>query len=195
MHDGGMGTPVASETGGLIYALGDLVPRIAPDAFIAPNAVIIGDVEIGAGSSVWFGCVLRGDTNFIRVGARCNIQDGTIVHVNSGEFPTVIEDDVTIGHATIIHACTLRRRAFVGMGATVLDGSVIEEGGMIGANGLLSPGKVVGRNEMWMGAPAALRRVMPEAERAAWDRTAVHYAELAQRYRSGALRPVPRGAP
>ncbi|MBS0560564.1 MAG: gamma carbonic anhydrase family protein [Proteobacteria bacterium] len=189
-----MGAPVASATGGLIYALGDLVPRIAPDAFIAPNAVIIGDVEIGSGSSVWFGCVLRGDTNFIRVGARCNIQDGTIVHVNSGEFPTIIEDDVTIGHAAIIHACTLRRRAFVGMGATVLDGSVIEEGGMIGANGLLSPGKVIGRNEMWMGAPAALRRVMPDAERAGWDRTAVHYAELAQRYRSGVLRQVPRGA-
>src|SRR5262245_32312740 len=101
-------------------------PRVAPDAFIAATAVLIGDVAIGAQSSVWYHCVLRGDTNFIRVGARSNIQDGTIVHVNSITFPTIIGDDVTIGHAAIIHACTLENHAFVGMGATVLDGAVIE---------------------------------------------------------------------
>jgi len=173
----------------MIYALGDAVPKIAPDAFIAPNAVIIGNVEIGAGSGIWFGCVLRGDTNFIRVGARCNIQDGTIIHVASDRFPTIIEDDVSVGHAAIIHACTLRRRAFVGMGATVLDGAVIEEGGMLGACGLLTPGKVIGRNELWTGAPATLRRVMAPEERTGWDQTAIHYAELAQNYRA-ALRAV-----
>jgi carbonic anhydrase/acetyltransferase-like protein (isoleucine patch superfamily) len=170
---------------GMIYALGDAVPKIAPDAFIAPNAVLIGNVEIGAASGIWFGCVLRGDTNFIRVGVRCNIQDGTIIHVASDRFPTIIEDDVSIGHAAIIHACTLRRRAFVGMGATVLDGAVIEEGGMLGACGLLTPGKVIGRNELWTGAPATLRRVMTPEERTGWDQTAIHYAELAQNYRAG----------
>jgi len=194
MHDGGTGDMVSGATGGLIYALGDLVPRIAPDAFIAPNAVIIGDVEIGPGSGIWFGCVLRGDTNFIRVGARCNIQDGTIVHVAHDLFPTIIEDDVSIGHAAIVHACTLRRRAFVGMGATVLDGAVIEEGGMLGANGLLTPGKVIGRNELWTGAPATLRRVMSDEERAGWDETAIHYADLARRYRAN-LRFVGRSQP
>jgi carbonic anhydrase/acetyltransferase-like protein (isoleucine patch superfamily) len=173
----------------MVYALGDLAPKIAPDAFIAPNAVLIGDVEIGAGSGIWFGCVLRGDTNFIRIGARCNIQDGTIIHVNRGSYPTIIEDDVSVGHAAIVHACTLRRRAFVGMGATVLDGAVIEEGGMLGACGLLPPGKRIGPNELWVGAPAKLHRVMTDEERTGWDQTAIHYAELAQRYRAG-LRPV-----
>ncbi len=168
----------------MVYALGDLVPKIAPDAFIAPNATIIGNVEIGAGSGIWFGCVLRGDTNFIRVGARCNIQDGTIIHVNRGTYPTIIEDDVSIGHAAIVHACTLHRRAFVGMGATVRDGAVIEEGGMMGACGLLPPGKRIGPNELWTGAPATLRRVMTDEERTGWDQTAIHYAELAQHYRA-----------
>jgi carbonic anhydrase/acetyltransferase-like protein (isoleucine patch superfamily) len=171
----------------MIYALGDAVPKIAPDAFIAPNAVLIGRVEVGAGSSIWFGCVLRGDTNFISIGARCNIQDGTIIHVASDRYPTIIEDDVSVGHAAIIHACTLRRWAFVGMGATVLDGAVIEEGGMLGACGLLTPGKTIGRNELWTGAPATLRRVMTDEERTGWDQTAIHYAELAQRYRAGLL--------
>ncbi len=173
----------------MIYALEGTAPKIAPDAFIAPNAVLIGNVEIGAGSGIWFGCVLRGDTNFIRIGARCNIQDGTIIHVNRGSYPTIIEDDVSVGHAAIVHACTLRRRAFVGMGATVLDGAVIEEGGMLGACGLLTPGKVIGPNELWTGAPATLRRVMTAEERIGWDQTAIHYAELAQRYRAG-LRPA-----
>ncbi len=170
---------------GMIYALEGMAPKIAPDAFIAPNAVLIGNVEIGAGSGIWFGCVLRGDTNFIRVGARCNIQDGTIIHVNRGSYPTIIEDDVSVGHAAIVHACTLRRRAFVGMGATVLDGAVIEEGGMLGACGLLPPGKRIGPNELWVGAPAKLHRVMTDEERSSWDQTAIHYAALAQRYRAG----------
>jgi carbonic anhydrase/acetyltransferase-like protein (isoleucine patch superfamily) len=169
----------------MIYALEGAVPKIAPDVFIAPNAVVIGNVEIGAGSGIWFGCVLRGDNNFIRIGARCNIQDGTIIHINGEHFPTIIEDDVTVGHAAIIHACTLRRRAFVGMGATVLDGAAIEEGGMLGARGLLTPGKTIGPNELWTGAPATLRRVMSAEERTAWDQTAIHYAELAQRFRAG----------
>jgi carbonic anhydrase/acetyltransferase-like protein (isoleucine patch superfamily) len=169
----------------MIYALEGMAPKIAPDAFIAPNAVLIGNVEIGAGSGIWFGCVLRGDTNFIRVGARCNIQDGTIIHVNRGSYPTIIEDDVSVGHAAIVHACTLRRRAFVGMGATVLDGAVIEEGGMLGACGLLPPGKRIGPNELWVGAPAKLHRVMTDEERSSWDQTAIHYAALAQRYRAG----------
>ncbi len=175
---------------GLVYSLDGVAPRIHPEAWIAPGAVIIGDVEIGARSSVWFQCVLRGDDNAIRIGARCNIQDGTIIHVNSGEangtpFATVIGDDVSIGHAAIIHACTLESRAFVGMGATVLDGAVIAAGGMLAAGGLLAPGKRIGRNELWAGAPARLKRVMDAEERALWDRTAVHYARLAARFRAG----------
>ncbi len=121
------------EPRGPLWALDELVPRIAPSAFVAPNAVIVGDVRIGEESSVWFGCVLRGDDQPIRVGARSNIQDGSIVHVHSDNLPTWIGDDVTIGHAAIIHACTIEDEGFVGMGATVLDGAVIERGGMLAA--------------------------------------------------------------
>jgi gamma-carbonic anhydrase len=159
-----------------------VMPRVHPTAFIASTAVLIGDVEVGEGSSVWFHCVLRGDTNHIRIGARCNIQDGTIIHVNSGNWPTLIGDDVTVGHAAIVHACTLHNRAFVAMAATVLDGAVIEEGGMVAAGALLTPGKRVGPNELWQGAPARLNRVMDPAERLKFDQTATHYAALAARY-------------
>ena len=129
--------------------------------------------------------MLRGDTNFIRIGARSNIQDGTVIHVNAGAEPTIIGDDVTVGHSALIHACTLENRAFVGMAATVLDGAVIEEGGMLAAGALLTPRKRIGRNELWSGSPATLWRVMDAKERAEFDRTAVHYTELAQRYLKG----------
>ncbi len=170
---------------GPIYTLDGVAPLIATDAFIAPTAVVIGDVHIGAQTGIWFHCVLRGDTNIIRIGARTNIQDSTIVHANRGNFPVLIGDDVTVGHACIIHACILHDRAFVGMGATVLDGAVIEEGGMLGAGSLLTPNKTIGRNELWQGSPARLNRVMDAGERAKFDLTAKHYVELAQRFRAG----------
>ena len=162
----------------------DKLPVIHADAWIAPTAVVVGDVEIGADTSVWYHCVLRGDTNIMRIGARTNIQDGSILHLNAGAEPLIIGDDVTIGHACIVHACTLRNRAFVGMGATVLDRAVIEEGGMLGAGGLLTPGKRIGPNELWMGNPARLVRVMEPEERARFDQTAAHYVELAKRHRA-----------
>jgi carbonic anhydrase/acetyltransferase-like protein (isoleucine patch superfamily) len=174
---------------GPIWALDGVAPTIADGVWVAPTATVIGNVHLAEGVGIWWHCVLRGDTNAIRVGARTNIQDGTIVHVNAEKFACLIGNDVTIGHACIIHACTLHDRAFVGMGATVLDGAVIEEGGMLGACGLLTPGKRIGPNELWTGSPARLLRVMSSEERANWNRTAVHYAELAQRYRVG-LTPV-----
>jgi gamma-carbonic anhydrase len=170
---------------GPLYALDGVFPRVDPTVFVAPTAAVIGDVEIGPESGIWFACVVRGDTNFIRIGARTNIQDGTIVHVDAATYPTIIGDDVTIGHGAIIHACTLRNRAFVGIGATVLDGAVIEESGMLGAGGLLTPGKVIGRNELWTGVPAKLKRVMDEEERRKFDRNAAEYRLLATRYRTG----------
>ncbi len=171
---------------GPLYPFEGATPQVAPDAFIAPTAALIGQVTIGPKAGVWFHCVLRGDTNFIRVGARSNIQDGTIVHVNAGTMPTIIGDDVTIGHACIIHACTLKDRAFVGMGATVLDGAVIEEGGMLAAGSLLTPGKRIGPGEIWSGSPAKLWRVLSPEDLAKYGRTAAHYVELAGRYRHDA---------
>jgi carbonic anhydrase/acetyltransferase-like protein (isoleucine patch superfamily) len=169
---------------GPLYMLDGVAPRVHPTAFVAPNAAVIGDVAIGPETGVWFGCVIRGDTNIIRIGARSNIQDGTIIHVDDTSA-TTIGDDVTVGHAAIIHGCTLKDRAFVGMGSTVLDLAVIEEEGMLGASGLLTPGKVIGRRELWTGSPAKLRRVMDEAERRGFDRNAVVYRGLAARYRAG----------
>jgi carbonic anhydrase/acetyltransferase-like protein (isoleucine patch superfamily) len=170
---------------GPIYSLDGVTPKVAPDAFIAPGAVVIGDVEVGSETGIWFHCMVRGDLNIIRIGARTNIQDGTIVHVDTGAGATHIGDDVTVGHNAVIHACTLKNRAFVGIAATVLDGAVIEEGGMLGAGGLLTPGKVIGRNELWVGAPAKLVRVMTDEERKRFDRNAEVYRELAARFRAG----------
>ncbi len=172
-----------------VFAWEDHTPRIAPSAFIAPTAIIAGDVEIGAQSSIWFHCTLRGDISPIRVGARSNVQDGSILHISGSTMPCVIGDDVTIGHGAIVHAATIRDHAFVGMGAIVLDGAVIEERGMLAAGGLLSPGKVIGSGELWAGSPARLMRVMSEADLARYAGNAAHYVQLAARFKAG-LRPV-----
>jgi carbonic anhydrase/acetyltransferase-like protein (isoleucine patch superfamily) len=170
---------------GPIFSLNGVTPTIAEDAFIAPSAAVIGDVVIGSETGIWFHCLVRGDLNSIRIGARTNIQDGTIIHVDTGEGSTLIGDDVTVGHNAVIHACTLKNRAFVGISATVMDGAVIEEGGLLAAGGLLTPGKVIGPNEMWTGSPAKLRRVMDAEERTRFDRNAEVYRALAKQFRAG----------
>jgi carbonic anhydrase/acetyltransferase-like protein (isoleucine patch superfamily) len=170
---------------GPIFSLDGVTPQIAADAFIAPTAAVIGDVVVGPETGIWFHCLVRGDMNSIRIGARTNIQDGTIIHVDSGPFSTFIGDDVTVGHNAVIHACTLKNRAFVGISATVLDGAVIEEGGMLAAGGLLTAGKVIGPMELWTGSPAKLRRVMDEEERKRFDRNAEVYRALAKQFRAG----------
>jgi carbonic anhydrase/acetyltransferase-like protein (isoleucine patch superfamily) len=170
---------------GTVFSLDGVTPTIDDTAFIAPTAAVIGDVVIGPETGIWFHCLVRGDMNSIRIGARTNIQDGTVVHIDSGEFSTFIGDDVTVGHNAVIHACTLKNRAFVGISATVLDGAVIEEGGMLAAGGLLTPGKVIGPNELWTGSPAKMKRVMDAEERARFDRNAVIYRKLAQKFLAG----------
>lgn len=158
-------------------------PRIAEDAFIAPGAVVVGDVEIGAGTSVWFGCVIRGDEESIRIGERVNLQDGTVVHVHSRKQGTIIGDDVTVGHQVLLHACTLESGAYVGMGATVMDEAVVEGGAMLAGGALLTPRKVVRRGELWAGRPARLMRKIAPDEAAQLAGTARLYAERAQHYR------------
>jgi carbonic anhydrase/acetyltransferase-like protein (isoleucine patch superfamily) len=170
---------------GPVFSLDGVTPTIAEDAFIAPSAAVIGNVTVGSETGIWFHCLVRGDLNAIRIGARTNIQDGTIIHVDTGDMSTVIGDDVTVGHNAVIHACTLKNRAFVGISATVLDGAVIEEGGLLAAGGLLTPGKVIGPNELWTGSPAKLRRVMDAEERTRFDRNAEVYRALAKQFRPG----------
>ena len=170
----------------MLYELDGVSPRLGEGAWVAPNAVVIGDVTLGERATIWFGCTVRGDTNSIRIGARTNIQDNSVLHVNAGEaWRLEIGTDVTIGHAAIVHACCLENFAFVGMGATVLDGAVIEEGAMLAAGALLTPGKRIPRRELGGGRPARKMRDLPDEERAQMDQIAVHYAALGQSYRTG----------
>ncbi|GGB26561.1 gamma carbonic anhydrase family protein [Tistrella bauzanensis] len=165
--------------GAIILPFADRFPRIDASCFIAPSAVVIGDVEIGAKSSVWYGCVLRGDVNSIRVGRGVNLQDGTIVHVNRASFATFIGDDVTIGHRAVIHACTLQAGAFVGMSATVLDGAVVDGGAIVGAGALVGQEKHVAAGELWGGVPARKLRDIGTDGMPMLAATARHYADLA----------------
>lgn len=160
------------------------LPTIAGDCFVAPGASVIGDVVIGAGSSVWFGCVVRGDVHEIRIGERTNIQDGTIVHVTGGKLGTYIGSDITIGHGAILHACTLQDACFIGMGATILDGVVVESGAMVAAGAVVTPGKRVLRGELWGGNPARKLRDLKEEEIAFFPESARKYVALAGQYRS-----------
>jgi len=168
---------------GLILPYKNILPRIHHSAFIAQTAVITGDVEIGPDSSIWFGCVMRGDVNQIRVGARTNIQDGTIVHCTRDKFACVIGSDITIGHGAILHACVLEDGCFVGMGATVMDGARIESGAMVAAGAMVTPGKVVKKGELWGGSPAKLMRPLSAEELAFFPVSAKHYVDLARNYR------------
>lgn len=188
---------------GLILPFRGLAPRIAEDAFIAETAVVIGDVEVGAGSSLWYGCVVRGDVNKIRIGRNTNIQDGTVIHVNhdrhgdyretGGGEPTHVGDDVVVGHLALLHACTVGDGAFIGMRAVVLDRAVVEPGAMVAAGALVTPDKVVPSGELWGGAPARLMRKLTEADRAAGPYIATHYRDLADEY-LGRLRGAGRSA-
>jgi carbonic anhydrase/acetyltransferase-like protein (isoleucine patch superfamily) len=173
-------------TSGLILPFRGKVPVVASDAFIAPNATIIGDTVIGEGSGIWFGCVLRGDANYIRVGARVNIQDGTIVHVSTKGWGTTIGDDVSIGHMALIHACVLEPESFVGMAAVVMDGAVVERRGMVAAGALVTPGKRVKTGELWAGRPAKLLRELTDDDYAMMSGTTENYKRLAQTYRAEA---------
>ncbi|HET9016257.1 MAG TPA: gamma carbonic anhydrase family protein [Thermomicrobiaceae bacterium] len=165
-----------------IIALDGKTPRIGDDVFLAPNAVIIGDVEIADGSSVWFGAVLRGDSGPIRIGRRTNLQDGVIVHLDPG-FPTVIGDDVTVGHGAIVHGTVVGDGAQIGMGAITLTGSRIGPGAIVGAGALVPEGSEVPGGAMALGVPARVRRDVSPDERNAVLRTAAGYAARAAKYR------------
>lgn len=168
--------------GGMMYPYEGIWPKISDSAFIAPGARIIGDVEIGDGSSIWFNCVLRADVNIIRIGKGSNIQDGSVVHVDSGGCQTIIGDNVLIGHMAMIHGTTIEDRGFVGLCSTTMDGCYIESDGVVGAGSLLSPGKRVGSRELWLGRPAKSVRELDDDALRAFQGGAPHYASLANSY-------------
>jgi carbonic anhydrase/acetyltransferase-like protein (isoleucine patch superfamily) len=163
----------------------DKSPLVDKDVFVAPSASVIGDVQIGKGSSIWYGCVLRGDVNNISVGSGTNIQDNTLVHVAktniSGKvLPTLIGDNVTVGHSAVIHGCTVEDDAFVGMGATLLDGVVVEKHAMVAAGSLVKQNTRIPSGEVWGGNPAKFMRKLTDEEIVYISQSAKNYINLAQ---------------
>ncbi len=168
---------------GLIVPHKGFVPKVARSAFIAANATLVGDVEIGENASIWFGVILRGDGPGIRIGENSNLQDGTVVHVAARGLMTVVGKNVTVGHKALLHACEVQDGAFIGMNSTVLDGAVVETEAMVAAGALVTPGKVVRRGELWAGNPAQKLRDLSEKDLESFPRIVAHYIELAQAYR------------
>jgi carbonic anhydrase/acetyltransferase-like protein (isoleucine patch superfamily) len=169
-----------------------VLPVIENDAYIDEAATVIGDVHIGAESSVWPGCVLRGDVNHIRIGTRTNIQDGSILHVSHGSeyypqgFPLLIGDEVTVGHGAVIHACSIGDRCLIGMGSIVLDGAVLEGEVMLGAGSLVAPGAHLEAGYLWLGSPARRVRKLSDKEKDFLHYSAEHYVSLKNRHLSSA---------
>ncbi len=168
-----------------VRAFQGITPRIHPSVFIADGAHVIGDVEIGPESSVWYNTVLRGDVNTIRIGSRTNLQDLTMVHVEKGTHPTRIGDDVTVGHHVVLHGCTVGNRVLVGIGAILLNGVVVEDDAFIAAGTLLTPGTHVPSGSMVMGSPGKVRRLLTDAERAGLLTSAAGYVLNAKLHRGG----------
>jgi len=158
------------------------MPALADGVFVAPGATVVGDVEIGAESGIWYGCVVRGDVNEIRIGSGVNIQDGTVIHVASKGQGTYIGDDVSVGHMALLHACTVESGAFIGMKSVVMDSAVVESGAMVAAGALITPGKRVKSGELWAGWPASLKRPLNDKDREMMTWTHTHYRTLAQRH-------------
>jgi carbonic anhydrase/acetyltransferase-like protein (isoleucine patch superfamily) len=181
--------PLYKETplGGRLTPFKGMWPRIDESAYVFHGAQVVGDVEIGAGTSIWHNCVLRGDVNSIRIGTRSNIQDGTVIHVSTRTFPTTIGNDVLVAHMAMLHGCTLKDNAFVGMGAIVMDNTVVESDGMLAAGAMLTPGKTVGSGELWAGSPAKFMRKVTPAELEKNRSMAEHYRRLADQHRLDSL--------
>ena len=179
----------------MIRSFKGATPRIARSVFLAEDVVVIGDVEIGADASIWYGCVLRGDVGPIRIGPSTNIQEGTILHCAPGKPPTVLDSWVTVGHGAVLHGCHIRERSLVGMSATVLDGAIVGEESIIAANALVPPGAVVPPRTLVTGSPARFSRRLTDDD-VEWildhGRT---YVELKAQYlKEGAGQMVPPAA-
>lgn len=174
----------------MIYSLAEHQVQTDGDCyFVAPGASVIGRVTLGTDANVWFGAVLRGDTNTIRVGTRTNVQDTAVIHVDH-DAPTEIANDVTIGHAAVVHGCTVAQCSLIGIGATILSHAVIGEYCIVGAGALVTEGKQFPDRSLIIGAPARVVREITEREMEGLRKSAAHYVELSQQYIKN-LQPIP----
>jgi gamma-carbonic anhydrase len=163
-----------------IFPYQGIYPKIAADVFIASGAKIIGDVEIGKGSSIWYNTVVRGDVHYIRIGEMTNVQDLSMLHVTNGRFPLNIGNKVTIGHSVTLHGCTLQDTCFIGMGAVILDGAVIEEKAMVAAGAVVKQGFVVPSGKLAAGIPAKIIRSLTDDEIEDFTRSAERYKKYSE---------------
>jgi carbonic anhydrase/acetyltransferase-like protein (isoleucine patch superfamily) len=168
----------------MIAAFDGRAPRIDPSAFVVSSATVIGDVVLGPESSVWFGAVVRGDIEAIRIGARTNVQDNATLHVVGGRFGTTLGDGITVGHNAVVHGCTIEDGALVGMGAVVLDGAVVGAESLIAAGALVAPGTRVPPRSLVLGSPARVLRTLTDDELERIRGSARNYVEYARRYRA-----------
>jgi carbonic anhydrase/acetyltransferase-like protein (isoleucine patch superfamily) len=159
-------------------------PQIHPTAFIEESAQIIGDVEIGEESSVWFNAVVRGDVFYIRIGNRTNIQDGTVIHVSNGTHATILEDEVTVGHNATLHGCYIERGCLIGMGSIVMDGARVGSQSLVAAGALVAPGTQIPPRSLVIGAPARVKRPLTDEEVAGLEVFWKNYIEYTKAYKS-----------
>ena len=161
----------------------DKEPKIHETAFVAESAIVIGDVEIGAESSIWFGSIVRGDVNFIRIGARTNVQDGSIIHVSSRTHSTVLEDEITVGHRATLHGCYIESGCLIGIGTIVLDGARVGKNSLVAAGSLVTPDTEIPPGSLVMGSPAKVKRQLTEKEIYNLPRFWQNYTELLRIYK------------
>jgi carbonic anhydrase/acetyltransferase-like protein (isoleucine patch superfamily) len=158
-------------------------PQVDPTAFVEASAHVIGDVHIGAESSIWFNTVVRGDVHFIRIGARTNVQDNSVIHVRNGKCPTILEDEVTVGHSVTLHGCYVERGSLIGIGSILLDDVRIGEHSIVAAGSLVSPGTIIPPRSLVMGMPARIKRPLTAEELAGLDVYWKNYVELLKLYK------------
>lgn len=168
----------------MIKSFRDTNPKIHETAFIAEDAVVIGDVEIGAEASVWYGSIVRGDVNFIRIGARTNIQDGSVIHVSSETHSTVLEEEVTVGHRVTLHGCHVEKGCLIGIGAIILDGARIGKNSLVAAGSLVTPGTIIPERSLVMGSPARVKRELSEDEVKGLEKFWRNYVLLREFYKT-----------
>lgn len=166
----------------MIQPFKNILPKIHESVYVADDAVVIGDVEIGEDASVWFGSIIRGDVNFIRIGARTNIQDATVIHVSSKTHSTVLEDEVTVGHRATLHGCHVERGCLIGIGAILMDGVRVGHNSLVGAGTLLTPGTQIPPHSLVIGSPGRVKRELTGDELAYLDRSWRNYVELKKHY-------------